>query len=122
RTSVAACEQRHLRLRRVEQADTMPGSREVTVSTRTDVKHPLFARLYPRMQRTAAKRGETAHRTRMLEGLHGRVVEVGAGHGANCPLYPTTVTEVVAVEPEPRLRADAERAASKAPVPITVVP
>jgi ubiquinone/menaquinone biosynthesis C-methylase UbiE len=92
------------------------------MSTGADVKHPLFARMYPRMQRTAAKRGETEHRRRLLEGLKGRVLEIGAGHGANFPLYPAAVTEVVAVEPEPRLRADAQRVAERAPVPVRVLP
>ena len=35
-----------------------------------------------------------------LAGLSGRVLEVGAGTGTNFELYPNTVTEVVAVEPE----------------------
>ena len=87
-----------------------------------EVNHPVFARMYPRMQRAAATRGEEEHRRRLLDGLHGRVVEVGAGHGANFAHYPTTVDEVVAVEPEPRLRADAARAAEDAPVPTKVVP
>jgi ubiquinone/menaquinone biosynthesis C-methylase UbiE len=91
------------------------------MSESSEIRHPVFARLYPRMQRTAAKRGETAHRVRLLEGLRGRVVEIGAGHGANFEHYPAAVTELVAVEPEPRLRADAERAARDAAVPTTVV-
>ncbi len=47
--------------------------------------------------------------------------EVGAGHGLNFPHYPTTVTEVLAVEPEPYLCRLAAAAASQAPVPIRVV-
>ncbi len=57
----------------------------------------------------------------MLAGLSGRVIEVGAGHGANFPYYPSTVSEVVAVEPEQYLRERAQAAALTAPVPITVV-
>lgn len=48
------------------------------------------------------------------------VVEVGAGSGLNFARYPGTVTEVVAIEPEPTLRAAAERAASQARVPASV--
>jgi ubiquinone/menaquinone biosynthesis C-methylase UbiE len=56
-----------------------------------------------------------------VHGLSGRVVEIGAGAGSNFGLYPKTVTEVVAVEPEPYLRAQAERAAQRAPVPVHVM-
>jgi ubiquinone/menaquinone biosynthesis C-methylase UbiE len=92
------------------------------MSSTHDVDHPLFARIYPRMQRVAARRGEDEHRARLLDGLRGRVVEIGAGHGANFGFYPSAVTEVVAVEPEPRLRADAERRATAAPVAVRVLP
>jgi ubiquinone/menaquinone biosynthesis C-methylase UbiE len=57
----------------------------------------------------------------MLAGLAGRVIEVGAGHGANFPFYPSSVSAVVAVEPEQYLRERALEAASDAPVPVTVV-
>src|SRR3954467_5534105 len=61
------------------------------------------------------------HRTEMLEGLTGEVVEVGAGNGLNFPHYPASITRLVAVEPEPILRDEAERAAAKAAIPIEVV-
>jgi len=38
-------------------------------------------------------------RARATEGLHGRIVEIGFGSGLNVPVYPATVTEVLAVEP-----------------------
>ena len=56
----------------------------------------------------------------MLAGLSGRVIELGAGTGSNFACYPPTVREVVAVEPEPYLRAIARRAAARAPVPVDV--
>lgn len=49
------------------------------------------------------------------------MLEVGAGTGLNFPHYPGFVSEVVAVEPEPYLRARAETAAGSAPVPVRVV-
>lgn len=65
--------------------------------------------------------GVAEHRQRLLAGLAGRVVEVGAGNGLNFSHYPNSVNEVVAVEPESYLRARAELAAHSAPVTILVV-
>jgi ubiquinone/menaquinone biosynthesis C-methylase UbiE len=85
------------------------------------VHHPLFARLYERMAPAFEAKGGAAHRDELLAGLTGRVVEVGAGTGLNFRHYPTTVTEVVAVEPEPYLRAKAEQAAVTASIAVTVL-
>lgn len=89
--------------------------------TKTEVHHPWFARVYLRMEGRRAGGPEADHRARLLEGLAGRVIEVGAGNGLNFPLYPRAVTEVVAIEPEPLLREAGIKAAAEAPVPITVV-
>jgi SAM-dependent methyltransferase len=88
---------------------------------KTEVRHPVFARWYMRFAAAAMAKGEAEFRREMLEGVEGRVIEVGAGHGLNFPLYPPTVTEVVAVEPEAVLREAAERAAAKASVPVMVI-
>jgi ubiquinone/menaquinone biosynthesis C-methylase UbiE len=89
--------------------------------TTTDIARPRFARMYLRSAASAEQRGATEHRQRLLEGLRGTVVEIGAGHGLNFPLYPPEVAEVVAIEPEPTLRSQAETAAESATVPIRVV-
>jgi ubiquinone/menaquinone biosynthesis C-methylase UbiE len=91
------------------------------VSTVAGVRHPVFARLYPRLARAMDEGGLVEHRQRLLAGLAGVVVEVGAGHGGNFPHYPPEVVRVLAVEPEPRLRAIAESAAADTPVPVEVV-
>ena len=84
------------------------------------VRHPLFARLYARVsERESAE--QIGHRRETLAGLSGRVVELGAGNGRNFGFYPSTVGEVVAVEPEPYLRALAVEAVADAPVAVTVV-
>jgi ubiquinone/menaquinone biosynthesis C-methylase UbiE len=84
------------------------------------VRHPLFARVYGRVGHLMdAEIGD--HRRRLLAGLTGRVLEVGAGNGLNFPHYPATVTDVLAVEPEPYLRRLAVTATRQAPVPIRVV-
>jgi ubiquinone/menaquinone biosynthesis C-methylase UbiE len=67
------------------------------------VRHPVFARCYA------------------VVGPSGRVIEVGAGTDLNFPHCPATVTEVVAVEPEPYLRRLALTAAPPVPAPIRVV-
>ncbi len=90
------------------------------MTTTTDIEHPRFARMYLKVSKRIDERGAGEHRRRLLEGLSGRVVELGAGNGLNFARYPETVTEVVAVEPEPTLRAAAEEAAATAPVRVTV--
>ncbi|MGH3470076.1 MAG: class I SAM-dependent methyltransferase [Thermocrispum sp.] len=87
-----------------------------------DLQHPRFARAYEWISRRMDERGGLEHRRRLLEPLAGRVIEVGSGNGRNFAHYPTSVTAVVAVEPEGVLRSAAERAASKSPVPVTVAP
>jgi hypothetical protein len=86
----------------------------------TDIARPRFARGYPKAAARADRRGAAGHRRRLLEGLRGRVVEIGAGDGRNFAHCPAAVSEVIAVEPEPALRELAARAARDAPVPITV--
>jgi ubiquinone/menaquinone biosynthesis C-methylase UbiE len=86
-----------------------------------DSSRPRFARMYMRSAASAEERGATDHRRRLLDGLRGTVVEIGAGHGLNFALYPPEVTEVVAVEPEPTLRRQAQSAADSASVPIRVL-
>jgi len=93
-----------------------------TTETATDLRRTQFARMYLRNSKTAEMRGATEHRRRLLAGLRGRVVEVGAGHGLNFAHYPSAVTEVIAIEPEPTLRAAAEHAASTNTVPVRVLP
>ena len=60
-------------------------------------------------------------RDELLAGLSGRILELGAGNGANFAHYPSTVEAVIAVEPEPYLRARATQAAARARRPVTVV-
>jgi ubiquinone/menaquinone biosynthesis C-methylase UbiE len=84
-------------------------------------QHPRFARLYERISAESERRGTAEHRDQVLAGLSGRVIELGAGNGLNFAHYPTTVTRVLAIEPEHRLRALAEQAAQTAPVPVEVI-
>ncbi|MGY1706195.1 class I SAM-dependent methyltransferase [Geodermatophilus sp. SYSU D00697] len=85
------------------------------------VHHPVFARVYAWLAPAMERAGADELRDRLLEGISGRVVEVGAGTGANLPHCPPAVNGVLAVEPEAHLRARAEEAARHARVPVTVV-
>lgn len=85
------------------------------------VSHPIFARVYQRLSVAMDRVGGAEHRRELVADLHGRVIEVGAGNGRTFAHYPGTVSEVVAVEPEPRLRAAALAAARSAPVRVRVV-
>jgi SAM-dependent methyltransferase len=91
--------------------------------SRDPVHHPLFARFYARVSVTAETRlGMAGVRDRLLAGLSGRVLEIGAGNGLNFAHYPGTVSEVVAIEPERLLRQLAVEAALRSEVPVDVVP
>jgi ubiquinone/menaquinone biosynthesis C-methylase UbiE len=65
--------------------------------------------------------GVADHRKELLAGISGNVIEIGAGTGANFPLYPAGASEIVAVEPEPYLRALTTTAAVEASTPVRVV-
>jgi ubiquinone/menaquinone biosynthesis C-methylase UbiE len=75
----------------------------------------MFHGVSPLLEREAGKQ-----RAELVAGLSGRVVEIGAGNGANFKHYPATVDEVVALEPESYLRRKANDAARLAPVRVTV--
>ena len=89
--------------------------------TSTVDSRPVFARVLARAAVLEERRGGADHRRRLLAGLRGRVLELGAGSGVSFAYYPAAVTELVAVEPEAHLRAMAQEAAAEAPVPVRVV-
>jgi ubiquinone/menaquinone biosynthesis C-methylase UbiE len=66
------------------------------------------------------RRGGTEHRRAILAGLSGTVIEIGAGNGSAFALYPETVTQVLAIEPDDYLRNLALASAASARVPVTV--
>jgi len=80
----------------------------------------LFGRYYARVSPAMDAGGLAGYRQRLLAGLAGQVIEVGAGNGLNFAHYPATVTVVLAVEPNPVLREAAGRNAASAPVPVQV--
>ncbi len=87
----------------------------------TRVSHPIFARFWSWMSPRMDRSGAADRRRRLLDGLSGRVLEVGAGNGLNFAHYPSGVSSVLAVEPEARLRRIALENAARSPVPVEVV-
>ncbi len=86
-----------------------------------EIENPLFARFFHRFCGRDRGQGERELRRELLAGASGRVVEVGAGNGINFEHYPRSVAELIAVEPEPYLRRQAEKTAVDAPVPVRVL-
>ena len=87
--------------------------------TRTKSR-PVFARYYARVSPAMETGGMAEHRLRVLDGLTGTVIEIGAGNGLNFAHYPAGVTSVLAVEPDPYLREIAAQQARRARVPVEV--
>jgi SAM-dependent methyltransferase len=83
--------------------------------------HPIFARMFARASVALDSDVAAEYRHRLVVGLEGSVVEVGAGNGRNFRHYPPGVTGVLAVEPERYLRDLAVGEAARAPVPVEVV-
>ena len=90
--------------------------------TTTDIARPRFARMYLRSAASAEERGATDHRRRLLEGLTRHASSRSAP--ATASTSRTTrreVTEVVAIEPEPTLRAASRGRRRERNVPIRVL-
>jgi ubiquinone/menaquinone biosynthesis C-methylase UbiE len=60
----------------------------------------LFACVYDRMTAGTEAAGLGAHRQRLLGGAAGRVLEIGAGTGANLAFYTENVATITLAEPE----------------------
>jgi ubiquinone/menaquinone biosynthesis C-methylase UbiE len=86
-----------------------------------EVSNPIFARFFDRFAAKDKGRGEADLRRELLAGLRSRVVEVGPGNGINFEHYPDSVSELVAVEPEPYLRRAADETARRHEFNVRVV-
>jgi ubiquinone/menaquinone biosynthesis C-methylase UbiE len=60
----------------------------------------LFACVYDRLTAGAEEAGLREHRQRLLASARGRVLEIGAGTGANLPFYGDGVEALTCAEPE----------------------
>ncbi len=62
-----------------------------------------FAALYDRAFTATEDAGLREMRRRALSEARGRTIDIGAGTGANLPLYPEGVTDLVLAEPDPHM-------------------
>jgi SAM-dependent methyltransferase len=69
----------------------------------------IWAACYDRMMAGPERLAFGAHRRALLAGVEGRVVEIGAGTGANLPFYGPGVTRLALVEPDEPMARRLER-------------
>jgi ubiquinone/menaquinone biosynthesis C-methylase UbiE len=73
------------------------------------IRGRLFASIYDRFTAGAEEAGLRAHRQRLLVSAKGRVLEIGAGTGANVPFYGADVELTLAEPEEPMAKRLARR-------------
>jgi ubiquinone/menaquinone biosynthesis C-methylase UbiE len=61
------------------------------------------------------------YRDRVVSGARGRVLEVGIGSGLNLPFYASTATEIIGLDPSPKLLEMAHEAARKTPIRLRLI-
>jgi ubiquinone/menaquinone biosynthesis C-methylase UbiE len=76
----------------------------------------LTAAVYDRVMKKAEDHGLRAWRRDLVGSVSGRVLEVGAGTGANLPFYPDAAVWIILAEPDPRMRARLARRVREAGV------
>ncbi|MEY7974172.1 class I SAM-dependent methyltransferase [Saccharomonospora xinjiangensis] len=81
--------------------------------------HRIFAACYDRMNGAAERSFLGRRREALLNDLTGSVLDVGAGTGANLP-HLRSAERIVAVEPDPAMRARLAPRAAAAAVPVEV--
>ncbi len=75
--------------------------------------HKWFASIYDRMMARAERSFMRRVREEIAGGARGRVLEVGAGTGANFPYYNDLAQEITATEPDPYMLERARRRAEE---------
>jgi ubiquinone/menaquinone biosynthesis C-methylase UbiE len=81
----------------------------------------IFAACYDRLSAGAEKAGLRAHRESLLSQATGRVLEIGAGTGANLPLYGAQVDSLTVTEPAAPMAKRLERRAREQARPVEIV-
>lgn len=84
-------------------------------------RNPIFAVVFAAVAAIGERTGYGRRRAEALAGARGRLLVVGLGPGHDLAHLPAGVTHVVAVEPDPSMRARSARRVSRAPVPTWLV-
>ena len=75
--------------------------------------------ILPHLLNLAMRNGQLApYRQRVIAGATGRVLEIGVGSGLNLPFYTARATEIIGLDPHPKLIGMASRQASSVPAEI----
>ena len=85
------------------------------------LRSKIFAATYDRMSRANEEAGVRALREGLLAGASGRVLEIGAGTGANLPRYNGNLEAIVVTEPDTEMLSRLQQNASGHAAPIEVV-
>ena len=83
--------------------------------------HPWFAAVYDRLTRSAEREFLGAHRAWLCARATGRVLDLGAGTGANFP-FVSADAEIIAAEPDPYMLERARRRAEALERAVTFLP
>ena len=86
-----------------------------------DHRHPVFAQVYRAVAAAGEAGGFGRVRESVLARATGRLLVLGVGPGHDLAHLPPAVTSVVAVEPDPAMRAQATPRAAAAPVPVALL-
>jgi ubiquinone/menaquinone biosynthesis C-methylase UbiE len=81
----------------------------------------FFAAMYDKLLAGTEKAGLGAHRKTLLSTAAGRVIEIGAGTGANLPFYSDAVSDLVVCEPADPMARRLERKLASFGRPVHVV-
>src|SRR3954451_8011901 len=73
----------------------------------------LFAAVYDPFLALGERRGMSDRRRELLAGAAGRVLEIGAGTGANVSAYPGALDALVLTEPDPGMARRLERTVAR---------
>lgn len=83
--------------------------------------HPVFTQVYRWLAKAEDSGAVGRARTEVSQALHGRVLVVGLGPAEDLHHLPSSVDEVLGVEPSPSMRRVARAAVAAAPMSVEVI-